>query len=65
MFRPLLAHHQASYKKTNYLNCVVLIWIHILESVIIIIIIIIAMYPWEIKNNMCKTLVMCCCPKLK
>jgi hypothetical protein len=39
MFRHFLGHHQASYKKKQlkYLNCVVLIWIHILQTVFIII----------------------------
>jgi hypothetical protein len=42
MFRPLLVHHQESYTKNKlkYLNSVLLIWIHILQSDIIIIIII-------------------------
>jgi hypothetical protein len=35
MFRPFLGHHQASYQR-KFLNCVVLIWIHILQSLLLL-----------------------------
>jgi hypothetical protein len=51
MFRPYLGYHQASYR-ANLSSRIVLIWIHILQSVVVVVVI--ANMPFvecKIKNN--------------